>query len=297
MWFFYSLLTITAWGSGNVFQKAGTNPKDKTSHWKIVIMIGFVMGIHAIGYMIMNQYHFDFFNIIKYFPVSFLYIASMTFSYVGLRYLDLSILSPVCNSSGAVAALLCFLFLDQSMSLLQLFAIAMVCVGIVLLSYFEKKAESADLPTFDKTVNKKYMYGAMALVFPLLYCGLDGVGTFADAIYLNYYMTEEEALLSYEFTFLISAILAFIYVKFIKKTTFFFHEEKWKAISGVCEAAGQFTYVYAMADNAILAAPLIASYCVMSVVLSRIFLKEKLAPKQYLAIAIVVFGIVILGME
>ena len=42
-------------------------------------------------------------------------------------------------------------------------------------------------------------------------------------------------------------------------------------------------------------APIISSYCVASVLWSRIFLKEKLSAKHYGCILLVVFGIVILG--
>ena len=44
-----------------------------------------------------------------------------------------------------------------------------------------------------------------------------------------------------------------------------------------------------------MAAPLISSYCLFSVVLSRVFLREKLTWRQYGAIAVSVCGIVILG--
>ena len=40
---------------------------------------------------------------------------------------------------------------------------------------------------------------------------------------------------------------------------------------------------------------MISSYCAVSVLWSRIFLKEKLSWKHYLTIAAVVLGIVILG--
>ena len=43
------------------------------------------------------------------------------------------------------------------------------------------------------------------------------------------------------------------------------------------------------------AAPIISSYCVASVLWSRLFLKERLSWKHYLCIAVVVAGIVILG--
>ena len=49
--------------------------------------------------------------------------------------------------------------------------------------------------------------------------------------------------------------------------------------------------------NAIVAAPMISSYCVMSLVWSRLFLKEKLTKAQYAVIAVAAVGIAILGME
>ena len=49
--------------------------------------------------------------------------------------------------------------------------------------------------------------------------------------------------------------------------------------------------------NAIVAAPMISSYCIMSLVWSRIFLKEKLSKAQYAVIAVAAVGIAILGME
>lgn len=60
---------------------------------------------------------------------------------------------------------------------------------------------------------------------------------------------------------------------------------------------GQFAYIFALSDTAHVAisAPIISAYCVASVVWSRIFLKEKLSLKHYLMIALVVAGIVILG--
>ena len=41
--------------------------------------------------------------------------------------------------------------------------------------------------------------------------------------------------------------------------------------------------------------PMISSYCVLSVVWSRIFLKEKLSAKHYVAIFLTLAGIIALG--
>ena len=76
---------------------------------------------------------------------------------------------------------------------------------------------------------------------------------------------------------------------------FIFRQEKPKMIAAVFETAGQFAYIFAIAANTIAAAPVISAYCMMSVIWSRIFLKEKLSLRHYLAITITVAGIVLLG--
>ena len=90
MWFIFALLTTLAWGSADLFYKKGSDPEDKFSHVKIVIMVGLIMGIHGLWYMFTNNIHFSPFQLIHYFPVSLCYILSMTIGYIVLRdYLHL----------------------------------------------------------------------------------------------------------------------------------------------------------------------------------------------------------------
>ena len=65
--------------------------------------------------------------------------------------------------------------------------------------------------------------------------------------------------------------------------------------ASIFETFGQLMYVYAMSGNAIIAAPIVSSVCVVSVILARIFLKEKMNLKQYLAIISVIIGILVLA--
>ena len=99
-------------------------------------------------------------------------------------------------------------------------------------------------------------------------------------------------------TFLFSGIVSFIYVVFIRKDKLVPKMEAPKYIGAICETAGQFCYIYAIADTEHLAmsAPIISSYCAASVLWSRIFLKEKLSKKHYLMILFVVIGIAIMGL-
>ena len=136
----------------------------------------------------------------------------------------------------------------------------------------------------------------MALILPVIYCLLDALGTFADSRVLET-LNEDSANCAYELTFLLAGIVCFIYVVLIRRQKLIARQEAPKYAGAAFETAGQFAYIFALSDTAHVAisAPIISAYCVASVVWSRIFLKEKLSLKHYLMIALVVAGIVILG--
>lgn len=258
--------------------------------------VGVVMGLHAV-FMIATGTPFSLGDIVTYLPASFCYITSMVIGYAGLRYIELSISSPVCNSSGAVAALLCFLVLGETMTGLQLFGVVLVCAGVFALSYIEKKKDDALREAEGFTPDKKHTRSVIAIVFPLLYCAIDGLGTFVDALLLDTVIAEEQANIAYEFTFLLMAVFAFVYVVVVKKQRIRLSAERPKIVGALCETAGQFAYVFAIGANAVVAAPMISSYCIASLLWSRIILKEKLTRGQYAVIAVAAVGIAILGME
>src|SRR5699024_2832714 len=113
-----------------------SDPSDKFSHLKIVTMVGFVMGIHAIFYMIIKDIQFDPFDMIRYLPVSMMYILSMTIGYVGLRYIELSIAAPVQNSAGVVSAILLFIFFPRVMIISDIILFIVFTVGVISLEVF-----------------------------------------------------------------------------------------------------------------------------------------------------------------
>src|SRR5690606_40518041 len=78
MWFIAALLTAIAWGAANLFYKKGSQPTDRFSHLKIVTMVGFVMGIHAFIYLFIIDFNYNPIDMLRYLPVSALYIVSMT---------------------------------------------------------------------------------------------------------------------------------------------------------------------------------------------------------------------------
>ena len=110
-------------------------------------------------------------------------------------------------------------------------------------------------------------------------------------------LDEDSANAAYELTFLAVGLVCAVYVLLVKKQKLTAKQELPKYVGALCETVGQFFYIYAIADteHVAFAAPIISSYCVASVIWGRLFLKEKLSRKHYLSIAVVVLGIVIMG--
>lgn len=295
MWFILSLITIIFWGGSDLFSKMGSKSTDRYSHWKIVVAVGTVMGIHA-TIEVLTGTEFYLIDFVKYAPATIFYIGSMILGYVGLRYLMLSVSSPICNSSGAVACVLCLIFLRQMPDGLTWAGMILVFIGVMGLAFVEKKNDEEAHRLAAMEENKKYRTGFIAVFFPIFYCLLDGLGTFADALLLDSgIVNEDSANIAYEYTFFIMAVICFVYVYIIKKERFEMKFDAPKWAGALCETAGQFSYIYAIGDNPTVAAPMISSYCVFSVLLSRLILKEKLSAKHYLIICTVFAGILLMG--
>ena len=309
MWFWLSIATLLCWSGSDLFSKIGCRDnRDKYSHLKMVIAVGVVMGLHAAYEIFFNDVYISWDIILTYLPVSLLYILSMALGYIGLRYIELSISSPICNASGALVAILAILTAGESYPPLVLGAIALVCVGVIGLGIVEAREDDELRAARQEAGNYKYAKSWLALALPIAYCLLDAAGTFADSMVLekidgivstagvasDY---EASANVAYELTFLLAGIVSFVYVVLIRRQKLLPKAEGPKYVGAIFETAGQFAYIYAIADSAHLAmsAPIISAYCIASVIWSRIFLKEKLSWRHYIMIALVVIGIVIMG--
>lgn len=301
-WLFFSIATALLWGTAELFYKKGALPNEKYSHLKICVWVGVVMGAHAIFTLLTKDIGYDPVNLLVYLPVSLLYIVSMAFSYFGMRFLEESISDPIENTSGAVCSLLCVLILKESLSPLSVIAIIIIVIGVLGVGFLENSGETQR----KKNLGKKL--AIIAFCMPFVYALLDAFGSFVDIFYLDDFATtplinvteetiEDVANTSYELTFALFALGLYIFMK-AKKVKFGpVPQHKDKILAAVFETAGQFTYVYALSGNGAIAAPIISSVCIVSLLLSRIFLKEKLSWKTYAFITVVIIGILLLAVS
>lgn len=296
-WFWFSIIALLCWSGSDFFSKIGCrDASDKYSQYKMVTAVGVVMGIHAAIEIFVGGVDISWQVIWTYLPVSLLYIGSMTLGYVGLRYIELSISSPICNASGALVAIIAIVSgTAGKMAIAQYIAIFLACAGVIGLGFVEANEDDDLRAARQEASNYKYAKSWLALALPIAYCILDAAGTFADDLVLET-LNEDSANVAYELTFLVAGIVSFIYTVIIKKQKLLPKAEGPKYIGAAFETAGQLAYIYALASGeSALAAPIIASYCMASVLWSRLFLKEKLSWKHYTCILVTFAGILIMG--
>ena len=298
MWLVFTLVTTLLWGLAELFYKKGSHEDKKYDHLRVCILVGAVMGIHAIFTLLTSDIAYNPMNLVAYLPVSLCYILSMACSFFGIRFIEESLADPIENTAGAMCSLLCVIFLGEKIAPGVWVGIAIIVIGIIGVTQMERSAD----------VNRRQKLGKrlaiVAFAMPFCYAIIDALGSFLDIFFLEMEtsplvgITEENielvANISYELTFAIVGLILFIFIK-CKGVKFELPKQRDKAIAAVCETAGQLTYVYAMSGNGAIAAPILSCVCVVSLLLSRIFLKEKLTKKQYLFIGIIIVGILILA--
>ena len=314
MWII-AIIAMFCWSGSDIFSKIGSKQEDKLSHYKVGIAVGLVMGIHALYEVAIGGVPLSFSDIIAYLPASAFYIISMVVGYVGLRYIELSISSPICNGSGAVTAIMCMLvwgvtFNPESESNAVFLngpiiaGILFIVIGIISLGFIDNMENDDLRKQRQMTAYRKYSKSFLAIFLPVLYCILDSCGTFVDTLIADRYVEAigDELLVgdilntAYEFTWLAIAVVFAVYVYIIKKEKIDKKSDGTKLVGGICETIGQVFYMMVIVAGYVPGYVIISAYCAVSMVWGRVFLKEKLSKKHYAALALAFAGILILGL-
>ena len=171
-WFLFALICVFGWGLADLFYKKSTDETDKFSQYKIAVWVGLVMGVAAICMLPFSESIKSFGSFwegfVKYMPASLGYIISMIIGYAGLRYLEVSVVSPVQNSSGALSAIAMIVFFlirgkEIEYGVLDYIGTAIIVVGVVALAFVEQHLSNKEKTLEVKEEDRKYSLGALAL--------------------------------------------------------------------------------------------------------------------------------------
>ena len=179
MWLVFTLVTTLLWGVAELFYKKGSHEDKKYDHLRVCILVGAVMGIHAIFTLLTSDIAYNPMNLVAYLPVSLCYILSMACSFFGIRFIEESLADPIENTAGAMCSLLCVIFLGEKIAPGDWVGIAIIVIGIIGVTQMERSAD----------VNRRQKLGKrlaiVAFAMPFCYAIIDALGSFLDIFFLE----------------------------------------------------------------------------------------------------------------
>ena len=312
-WLLLIFSCIILWGITDILYKKSLDYNDSLSQYKAFVWIGMVMGLAGAIMAICSDTLRDSIMMVKdnlyLIPLCIFYALTLFFGLLGAKHLDASVVSPLENIDGAITAIILYMFffltgkshVTDSIGIMDIIGTVAITTGVIFLGIQEHKLSKQEMNLEED--KKKHRLGALALIFPIIYNLVDAVSMVAVGITVS--EETEVAIPDIDFFifeslgFLVVAICMWLYMLIAKKYKYnpFKKKELVRCGAATSETLGTMTYIFAVAGNPILTAPITSSYCLVTVLLARIFLKERLTKKQYLSVAFVIVGIVLLGIS
>ena len=312
-WLLLTLSCVILWGITDILLKKSLDYSDSLSQYKTFVWIGIVMAPAGVIMAICSDTLLDSIMMVKdnlyLIPLCVFYAIALFFGLLGAKYLDASVVSPLENIDGAMAAIILYFFflftgrshITDKIGLVQLVGTVAIVVGVVLLGIQEQSLSKQETHLSEN--KKRHRLGALALIFPIVYNLVDAVSMVAVGITVS--EETDVAIPNIDFFifeslgFVVVAICVWFYMLIIKKYKYnpFKKEELVRCGAATGETFGTMAFTFAVGISPILTAPITSSYCFVTIVLARIFLKERLTKKQYLSLAFLVVGIALLGVS
>ena len=309
-WLLLTLSSIILWGITDILNKKSLDFNDPLSQYKAFVWIGMVMGFAGAIMAICSDTLRDSIMMVKdnlyLIPLCIFYALALFFGLLGAKHLDASVVSPLENIDGAITAIILYMFffltgkshVTDSIGIMDIIGTVAITTGVIFLGIQEHKLSKQEINLEED--KKKHRLGVLALIFPIIYNLVDVVSMVAVSITVS--EETEVAIPDIDFFifeslgFLVVAICMWLYMLIAKKYKYnpFKKEELVRCGAATSETFGTMAYIFAVASNPILTAPITSSYCLVTIVMARIFLKERLTKKQYLSLAFVIIGIALL---
>ena len=313
IWLILTLSAIILWGATDILLKKSLDYFDSLSQYKTFICIGVVAALSGVIAAVCSDTLLDSIRMLAdnlyLIPVTVFYVVAMFFGLLGAKHLDASVVSPLENIDGAITAIILYIFffftgrsdVTDSIGVVDIVGTVAITVGVVLLGMQEQKLAKQEVK-LDQD-KKKHRLGAWALLFPIAYNLADAASMVAMGIAVS---GEAEVIIpDIDFFFFeccgffVISIVVWLYMLIAKKYVYnpFEKTELTRFEAATCETLGTLTFTIAVGISPILTAPIASSYCFVTIILARLFLKERLTKQQYLSVAFVVAGIALLGLS
>ena len=313
IWLILTLSCIILWGVTDILLKKSLDSSDPLSQYKTFIWIGIVSAPVCVVMAVCSDTLLDSVRMIAenpyIIPINIFYVVAMYFGLLGAKHLDASVVSPLENIDGAMTAIILYFFflltgkihVTESIGIVDIIGTVMITFGVILLGIQEQKLSKQE--NISGKEKKKHRLGALALLFPLVYNLADAVSMVATGIMVSgeteYSIPDIDYIFFESLAFFIFTVLVWLYLLIFKKYVYnpFKRKERYSCGAAICETLGTTAFTFAVAISPVLTSPITASYCLVTIILARLSLKERLTKKQYLSLILLVSGIALLGVS
>jgi len=279
------LLSMTFWGTAIFLAALGARKLGNVLTLFWMQSFGFLVGV---VYFLINYRSLVFRQLISNIPlllvVAILQVIAYLAFYKGLEKAQVTLVSPIGAAWGLVTAILGVVFFKEFLTSIQLLAIGLIIIGIVLLSINIK--DLIKMKKINLLVGVKEgvvaMFGWGISLF-LLVLATKALGWFLPAFTFRFFVL-----------LILSGYIFSIKKSFIPKTIKF----PWKllVLIGVFDVGGFFSYSFGVSGaNASIVAPIGSAFALVTVVLAKIFLKEKLGINKIVGILGIVGGLILIS--
>ena len=318
-WLILTLACIVLWGITDILYKASFYKDDPLAYCKSFVWVGLVM---ALAGLIMSNWSDTLLMSVKtvrenlyLIPLCVFYAIALFLAFLGNKHLDASVVSTVENIDGALVSIIIYYYYlltgyihpSYRIGVMDVIATVIIIIGIILIGREEQMLMKQEMHLSDD--KKKHRFGALALFFPIIYTLID-VFSIAEIGGVNAnsgIVTQgaETSIPAIDFFilecagFVLAAICVWLYMALVKKYIYnpFREEELIRCAAATGETVGTMAFIFAASINPVLTAPVTSLYFLVTLILARIFLKERLSKKQYISLGFLIAGIVMFGIS
>lgn len=280
------LLCMFGWGASDFFAAVSSRKIGNILTLFGMEVVGLLV---AFGYLLLSHATFDFASLLKSLPlliiITLLQIISFLAFYQGLTKAQVSLVSPLSSSWALVTTILSLIFLKETLTASEAIAITFIVISIFLLSI--------NLGQLIKTKKMSVFAGVKE--------GIVAMGGFGISMFLIVLVSRTLGWFLPVFFFrLLAVFFLLLYLVFKKNQSF-----KKQTLSnlflvipiGLFDVGAFIAYgIGVRGERASIVAAVAGAFPLVTIILAKIFFKEKIVVNQAIGIIGIIGGLVILAL-
>jgi uncharacterized membrane protein len=283
---FAGLGGMLGWGFADFFAKwaIGRIGDLRTLFWSQAVGVAPLLGILAARHQLPTLYRFDLVFLVIFGVVQAMWYLGI---YAGFAKGQVSVLSPVFSSYAVLVALLSALFFGEHISVATWLAIGLVFAGVVLIGVTPRDVRHVGALT---TVPGLPEVVAALVAFSLWLVLLERFIGGRDWVFFAFVIRAVETITLAAYAHVTRRPLALRPHRSLRSCI---------AVIGGCDviAFGAFAYGLSGSTQTSVVAALSSAYSLLTVVLARLFLSERLSAVQGVATGVILVGIVLVALN